>query len=598
MIVMFDKAPTANDTIQFEIETTSNGLLENPISIDRIIIYHIEIKPGRDGRNYSIKSNFHDPILKNKFANLQKDTSNNPTKKSIENLKNLKQQLETPVAITYHFSEASPVMIIGNRDISAWKPDIETNIKKIGKGKFQFQWDATGNCDGNYVIVWEWRTEKELLHAYKTFQIHVDRQPLTADSTHYTVDGKYKMLLDLYTPSMYKKRIKTNDLTPEIINKLNSSVAQGFTILEDLANQLSGMLDASLTQKSILPLLANFFGLKLRSNNPNRWRGQIKRAIQLYKRKGTLIGLYEALNHAGIRLTKLTKLWQVNSDYIQTDVFIAKDSEVSATLGLLSKPHISIESVKIKNKNEFLDVPIDCITILPPAEPIDSHTVVWLGHTQENPIELFTNDIVLVNYKIKKIPSEQQAIEDYIQSLPLSDDRPDTTPTKNWNVRLIEEDDPLFDLIIPSRYPFVPVVSYGKVRTKFLYSEQVYNMDTYNGSLRDSFSPCDLDNTFYDQCTACQSSQFNVDLEIEDLSEERIQEAKEIIKEYSPFHARLHYINIAGAVNEFVLPPQENIECLVQVGVPKQLTEVKQAEAIDYVIEWADGSKEKNKVKE
>lgn len=589
---MFDKAPTANDIIEFEIETTSNGLLDNPTSIDRIIIYHIEIKPGKDGRNYSLKNTLGVPSLKNEFVKLQKIT--NPTQETIENLKNLKQQLEMTVATTYYFNEANPVMIVGNRDIAAWRPGVETNIKQIDTGRFKFQWDATGNRDGNYVIVWEWRTEKELLHAHKTFQINIDRKPLIANSTQHTVNEKYKMLMNLYTPGMYKKRVKTNDITPETVKKLNESVAEGFTLLEDLVNQLSGILDANLAPKSILPLLANFFGLKLRSNDANRWRGQIKRAIQLYKRKGTLIGLYEALNHAGIRLIKITKLWQVTSNYTQTDVFIAKEFET--IIGMLSKRHILIESIKIKNKGEFLDVPKNCITLLPPMETTDNYKVMWSGNTQDQPIELFENDVVLIKYKIKEIPPERQATEDYIDNLPLADDRPDTTSTKNWNVKLIEEDDPLFDLVIPNRFPFVQPVPYGKIRTKFLYSEQVYNMDTYNGSLRDSFSPCDLDNTFYDQCTACQSSQFNVDLEIEDLSEERMQEAKEIIKEYSPFHARLHYINVSGAVNEFVLPPQENIECLVQTGIPKQLTEIKQAEVIDYIIEWADGSKEKNKV--
>lgn len=548
---------TINDVVKIEIETISDGKVDDPQTIDRVIIYYIEIKPGTPNAKFAMSSS------------------------------------------SLVFNDAQPIMIIGNRDIPAWQHGKESIISQIQPGIFQFDWNTSERTEGTYLLFWEWTSNEQTLHANKVFYLNADKtQIMSPDSNLYTPKDKYKMLLNRYMPSMYKSKIKDADKTPEILEKLNDCMAEGFTILEDLANCLGCMLDSNLSKKSILPLLANTFNLKLRTNDHNRWRAQIKRATQLHKRKGTLYGLYEALDHAGIHLTKLTKLWQVASAYKQTDAFVIRDDFATpSVVGNLSKHYITIEEVKIKSSHgDFLDVPTECIMILPPTEPTDKHSVIWQGSSQRESIDLFAHDVLLITYKVKNIPPERQTIEDYIKSLPLADDRPDTTPTKNWNIRLIEDDDPLFNTVIPTRHPFVKNTVFGQIRTKFLYSEQVYNMDTYNGSLRESFFPCDLDNTFYDQCTACQSSYFNVDLEIEDLSEERIQEAKEIIKEYSPFHAKLHYINIAGAVNEFVLPPQENIECLVQTGVPKQLTEVKQAEAIDYIIEWADGSKEKNKV--
>ena len=549
-VVKFDEAPKSSDSIWFEIETTENGLAVNPDSIDRIVIYYIEAKPG------------------------------------------------------HNWNEADPLLVIGNRDIPAWKNGITTEVKQITdengqlvNGKFSFTWIAVGRKAGSYVIFWQWGINGNIFNNHKTFNICVDNQIMTSDHTAYTPPDKYKMLFDLYTPSMYKTKVKDSDYTPEVIEKLNASIAEGFTMLEDLANQLGTMLEANLAHQSVLPLLANLFGLKLRSTDPDRWRAQIKRAVHLFKRKGTLRGLQEALNQAGIKLVKLTKLWQVMPFYTKTDTFvIPPEGRLSPTIGKLSKPPFSVNTVKLKSSNgDFINLPEECVLIVPDVE-LDTPSVVWNGFNLEEAINLFPNDVILVSYTTQKIPEDKKSLEDYINSLPLADDRPDDTPTKNWDIRLIEDDDALFDVVVPTRYPFAELQAYGKVRTKFLYGEQVYNMDTYDGSLRNSFIPCDLDATFVDNCSACQSSQFNVDLEIENLSDQRIKEAQEIIKDYVPFHARLHSINIAGAVNEFVLLPKEEISCLVQTGVPKQITEVSHSESIDYEIQWRDGTKEKAKL--
>jgi hypothetical protein len=116
-------------------------------------------------------------------------------------------------------------------------------------------------------------------------------------------------------------------------------------------------------------------------------------------------------------------------------------------------------------------------------------------------------------------------------------------------------------------------------------------MDTYNGSLRDSQSPCDIDKDFIDECSYCQSGKFNVDIEIEELSNDRIEEAKDIISEYVPFHCVLHSMNISGLINDFIVPPLENIETSVDTSNASDV--VTQREEISYQIEWADGKKGK-----
>ena len=63
------------------------------------------------------------------------------------------------------------------------------------------------------------------------------------------------------------------------------------------------------------------FNLKLKSSDPTLWRRQIKTAIPYFKAKGTLGALSEALDAAGIKLNKLTKLWQVISRHTWVDDF-------------------------------------------------------------------------------------------------------------------------------------------------------------------------------------------------------------------------------------------------------------------------------------
>jgi hypothetical protein len=134
-------------------------------------------------------------------------------------------------------------------------------------------------------------------------------------------------------------------------------------------------------------------------------------------------------------------------------------------------------------------------------------------------------------------------------------------------VRVIEEDDAWFDLVIPTRNPYADSLIFGWVRTEFPYSENIYHMDEYNGSTRESRSPCDVDKDFLDTCNGGQSSKYTIDLRIEQLSNDRIREALEILQEYTPFHAVLHQMNFEGLVNEFLEPPVEEVIALIQYSL-------------------------------
>jgi hypothetical protein len=196
-------------------------------------------------------------------------------------------------------------------------------------------------------------------------------------------------------------------------------------------------------------------------------------------------------------------------------------------------------------------------------------TVTWVGESLSvSPMPLDVGDTIRVVYKYRDVQTvNDQNIEDYIRTLSLADSRDERNqqyPVKNWNVRVIEEDDPLFDLVIPTKSPFHDDVVFGKVRTEFPYSENIYNMDEYNGSIRNSKSPCDIDKDFLDPCFSSLSSKYNIDLEIEQLSNDRVMEANEILTESMPFHAVLHVMNIYGGINELVEPPVEYLDMLVK----------------------------------
>lgn len=449
MLINFEKNPTTADKILFELETLNeNGMLEGPISVDRVVIYYIEVKIG--GNHQSLKQKHYSNELKEQLQKLQKEAAVDPSDDKIARLRFFKNQMENSACTTaLNFHEAVPVMIMNGN-----------NLKTSEIGKFSFEWSEEGLRDGEYILYWEWTNQSRIKASnYRVFHIKASNQDeIIGEKLKYTPTNKYRMLLDLYTPSTYKYKLHPDDETPEIINKLHECAADGFTLLEDLVNQLGDMLDANLAHESILPLLANFFNLKLRTNNTKLWRQQIKNAVPLLKSKGTLDGLTKALAESGIKLVKLTKLWQVVSKYSWTDTFTIKQDITSAfgeniikvsigsIIGNLSyKPLNKNLEIHLKTDKDYIKLPIESIDVINPLDVTDKHLVIWQGVNLQTPIDLFVGDVLTIKYLVQPIPKEKETIEKYIESLPVDD--------FNRNVHLIEEDDPLFDIIVENRHP-------------------------------------------------------------------------------------------------------------------------------------------------
>ena len=603
--VHYKNLPKVDDIISFELETHgNNGVLSDPVTINQITIYHIE-KNSYSSNDWVIKNKYYNPDLEKEYENLQ--SKGGLSEQEVKSLNKLKIKMEETAKFNpFYYTNAK--IVVSFKDV--WNKDSKTNKvrpifndKKSIPGKFLFCWKAIDVREGDYLIRWSWKNEDgKLKTAEKIFVLAAAEQKVNSIYSKFVPREKYNFLMDKYVPPMYRIKTTPDDMTPEVCVKFNKSIAQALLELDDLAVGLIDLLDPTFINEGLLPVIANFFKLELKSHNVGAWRNQIRNAVPLYKQKGTLEGLTRALDKSGIRLLKLTNLWQVISPYTWTDGFIIeKDIGTnSEIIGSLSKRPIDAElevAIKSVETDEYFILSNNIVSLQEVGVPEPRTVIIWNGISHDPPIELFKGDIVKVSYNYNKIPEDAKSLESYIKNLPLSDQRDERKvkyPLKNWNVKLIEEDDPLFNLLVPKRHPAVNPVVYGKIRTTFLYSEKAFNMDTYNGSLYNSNNPCDMDKDFVDSCSGGQSSKFDVHLECDNITNDKVQEAKEIIIDYSPFHAILHNMKINSKITDFISSPLETIK--QEVKTNKKGEEVRSSEAIYCQIKYKDGRNENGRI--
>jgi hypothetical protein len=584
-VLTIDQNPTTSDTIVFTLKTPdANGCFNSdPYKVNQVVIYYVE----RDFTSNNFGSYEQKKYDKEKLKSLEEAEAlmcSSPTEENIQEVLKYRKELESS-AITseFYFNESKPIHVVGNEVNPAWLSTdtenalidhivLDSNLNSI-YGNFEYKWSPKSQREGDYFICWTWTPliAGDSLSSHIKFSLFGDTQETTSIPTHYTNPTKYETLLERYLPEMYKMNIKNGDLTPDVLDRLNKSIALGFNTLEDLGNQLVDLQDANSLHEALIPYLSNYFGLKLKTDDPTKWRAQIKRAIPVYKSKGTKRGLIEALDLAAIKLISYTQFWEVVSPYTWQESFVYSSIDgYCFELEKMALP-IDLENFELwlrpSNNDEWMLLDSDYVDFT----TVDGTTTMcWVGYgLSSNSMDLIDGDEIRILYKYRELPdANAQIIENYIRSLPLMDQRESRNqiyPLKNWNVRLIEEKDPMFDLIVPVRHPFHDPVIYGKIRTEFAYSENIYNMDEYNGSIRNSNRPCDIDRFFIDKCSSCISSCYGVDLEIERLCDDRIIEAKEVLREYTPFHAVLFNLNFVGKTNEFIQPPLEEINYLISI---------------------------------
>lgn len=568
--------PSVTDTvvIPFLTPDANNCLLENPYMVNNLTIYYIE-RDFSGGNTTQLDVETRNQAAEKAAIDAQNEACDNPTQANIQEALKLRTQADAlRVSRPVYYNDAMPVAVIGNSLNPAWLSTDTDNalIENVPTdedgntvyGHFQYVWNPLGMREGDYIACWTWTPlpAGETLSENLSFSLMGNNAIVTSIPTHATAPEKYETLLEAYLPEMYKSTLSTDDVTPSVLSRFNTAVGQGFTVLENMGNQILDIMDANSTDEAFLGLLARTFGLKLRSEDPTRWRKQIKLAVPLYKMKGTRAGLEMAFDLAGMRMTSLIRGWQIISPYTWVETFKAAGGETEFTLSRVAldiDPDNFAVSVRHAGNSYYTDYAPTDVSITT-TDGVSTLTI-------ENNISLGNGDIFKVMYQYATVPSPtQQDIEDYIRLLPLTDQRDETVqdyPPKNWNVKLLEENDPLFSILIPNKHPYHDYLVFGKVRTEFPYSENVYNMDEYNGSIRDSLLPCDIDKNFVDPCSQCLGSKYIIDIEVDRLCDDRVNEAKDILKEFVPFHALPQSINFAGSIEDFVQPPVETIECLI-----------------------------------
>ena len=573
-VLTINDNPTITDTIVFNLPTpdAQGCFLSNPYMVNKVVIYFVE-RDFTSGNLSTYNDETYDVTKIQNAINAEAIACADPTSNNIAVAKQLRAEADNSIVTTpFYFNQAVPVQIVGDSEYPAWLSTDLNNafLTLISTGEFTYTWQPEGMREGDYFICWTWTPliAGGTLSSHARFYLIGNTQITTSIPTHQTDPTKYPTLLDRYTPDMYKMMISNDDRTPDVVNKLNNAIALGFNDLENLANQIVDLQDANSIPEALIPYLSNFFNLQLRTNDPTRWRGQIKRAIPLYKMKGTRAGVIEAMQHAAINVLSINQLWEVISSYTWQEVFTFDGQNESFELEKVALP-LDYENfalyLRAYNSNNWVYLSSDYVDFI----TLNGLTTMnWVGNTLSvDAIDLVEGDEIRVLYLYNYVTNGTvQTIENYVRGLPLMDQRDERSqlyPLKNWNVRVIANTDPMFDLIVSNRNPYNEFLVYGKVRTEFPYGENIYNMDEYNGSTRNSKVPCDIDKNFIDPCTACISSAYNIDLEIENISDDRIKEAKEVLTEHMPFHAVLHTFNFVAGINEFVEPPIEEIEMLV-----------------------------------
>jgi len=578
--------PKITDTIILEIETPDayGCYQENPYKVDNVIIYYVE--RNFLGENYGEYTEEVTPYsLLEKLEKAKKDVCDDPSPNNIEKLEKIEGEVySSSQRNTFYYKDRHIVKKIGNESFPAWlSTDIANASLKLIEydknnneqfGRFEYEWDGAGTIrEGDYFVCWTYTPlpAGEKLSAHKHFFIEGDGLAVSSLPVHVTADKKYETLLERYLPEIYKYRLSDNDVTPETLFRFNNSVAKGFTFLEDMANQIIDLFDANALHESMLNYLSNMFSLKLRSDDPTLWRRQIKEAVPLFKQKGTLKGLKSAFSQSGMTLNSLTQYWQIHSPYTFEESFTVVDSPsfiLKKDTVLLPTNDNFVLSLKRQGELDYTEVSLDNVSFTDNDD--GSMSINWIGDTlSTNGLTLYQNDKIKIKYQYKEITSNyEQSLEDYIQTLSLLDLRNENDqeyPLKNWNIRLIDEKDPLFDILVPIKHPFVDPLIFGYTRTEFAYSENIYNADEYNGSIRPSYDVCSIDKDFIDPCGSCISSTYTVDVDVQELSNDRMLECQDILREYMPFHAQIYSFVFSGEVNDFIQSPVEFVEILITI---------------------------------
>ena len=442
-IKKINEDPKVTDVILFEIETpdSTSCFTADPFKVDNVTIYFVE----RDflGSNFGeYDSSAQDTTLVDVVTAAQATFCDAPTEANKILLDQAKANLAATTLINkFHYKERIPVEIVGTDDFPAWlsTDTINARLTLVDEdadgnaqfGHYTYEWHPMGKVrEGDYFICWTWTPlpAGSSLSAHTPFNLFGNPNAVTTIPNHVTATDKYEILLERYLPEMYKNIICDGDLTPDTTDKLNQAVAKGFTFLEDLTNQIIDLFDANALHESMLTYLSNLFDIRLRSSDPTLWRRQIKEAIPLFKKKGTLPALKDAFAQSGMVLDKYTQFWQIVSPYTWEESFDVDST--TDTVFVLEKDNIELPIddtnfalwIREEGSDTYTSLTKDFVEFEIGTDCIVRMT--WIGNQLSNPLTIIKGDIIRVRYEYKDVPdSSEQTLQDFILTLPLQDQR-------------------------------------------------------------------------------------------------------------------------------------------------------------------------------
>jgi hypothetical protein len=392
-----------------------------------------------------------------------------------------------------------------------------------------FFWDESNANPGEYVAFWEGGNFKFFVKE-KQFYPNIDKK--------FDSKTKYRLLIDRYMPRMFGFVITPNDITPEVVNALNDAVIPGFAFLDDAIENLLLSFDLKTNNDHVLQLLAGYSGTKLKGEQ-KYWLSQVKNANKIRKKKGTKEGLELALKSVGAELIKITHFWSFTSKFVRTCSFKQPPF-------ILPTPLAGNDFLKVWNNDKETDE-FDIV------ESKDGLTT----------LSIEPEGVVRIQYLQKDNPDQE--LEKYLLSQPLADRRNEKDqifPPKNWDTRLIAEDDENFKKFFQEDHPYVDPIVFGKIQSTFLYGENVYNRETFSGGEKDSTSPRDIDENFVDKCDG-RTSQIDVTVKVPNIAYKNI--INEILTELLPFHATIKVLKLMVENSEILMNSTDNIFTTIRV---------------------------------
>ena len=188
------------------------------------------------------------------------------------------------------------------------------------------------------------------LNNYNTW-IDVIYSPLFADNQDFIVRDRFQTFID--------NTIKTETKIPNgPMSKLLRMMSFAYFDINNQNEQIKSLYDIEECPGEYLPLLADLIGWNLFGDNEERWRLQLKNAVEVYKRVGTKAGLQFALNSIFpkdifLLESRVTELWESYIPYIiyyalATESHLFKDNttwtrEISNRMNVSSYSNSSID---------------------------------------------------------------------------------------------------------------------------------------------------------------------------------------------------------------------------------------------------------------